>query len=300
MATVVSLEHHIHSAELLGLAATVTAIAAGPAVVLLARRAGRLSRTLAAFLPAVVLAIVAFHLLPAALAAGGWSVLAATALGFTALLVVDSQLSARAQATVRTGSALALVAVALTPHFLIDGMALLSHAGHDHGGAGETNGVRALAVVLHTLPVSAMLWALGNHFAGRRGAALIAIYAASCTVAGFFVGEALLEGVPGWFIAAFDGFLAGTLVHVTGHGFDARAPGSPFRRAVPEGVGVVAALGFALLVKHDHGQPPDQGVLMQSAASIAFVAVLYLLAARTTHPGVVATAADGRTPVTIR
>ncbi len=98
----------------------------------------------------------------------------------------------------------ALAAIGLLVHAVVDGVALLPQSG---------TGL-AYAIILHRLPVGmALWWAIRPSFG--KGVAVIAFSLIGlATAAGYFVGESIVEIAEARTLAMFQAFVAGSLIHV--------------------------------------------------------------------------------------
>lgn len=95
----------------------------------------------------------------------------------------------------------------LALHALADGAALT-----DAAGAGDR--VLASAVVLHRAPVGVALWWLARPAFGAAVAWGVLGLIAASTVAGYAVGTRVIPTLTPGAVAAFQGFVAGSLLHV--------------------------------------------------------------------------------------
>jgi hypothetical protein len=242
-----------------GLIAVLAAVALAPAVVALSRRPSWASRAVAAAIPGAVLSIVALHLIPSSLETAGLVIVVPVVLGFVAPMGADV-LAHRTSVDMRAVSALAMLLLALTPHFLLDGLALVAHHSPQLDETHDST-LRAAAIALHTLPLSAMLWMTARTAGGIRVAAAAMFYTAAATSLGFLGGGLFLSGLGGHVSAIFNAFVAGTLIHVSSHSPRRGRGGarSPARdgRVVGAGVWRAAHAGRATL-RRTLGRPRRQ------------------------------------------
>lgn len=235
-----------------GLFAVFLAVSLAPALIALSRRPSGLSRALAAAIPGAVLAIAALHLIPSSLDHVGLAAIVAVLLGFVAPLGADA-FAHRYSANVRAISALAMLLLALTPHFLLDGLALVSH-GHEHATSGDRDYVlRVAAIALHTLPLSAMIWVTARGAGGVRLATAAMFYTATSTALGFLGGGLFLSNLGESVSALFNAFVAGTLIHVSSHSHGAVAAERVRRPGTAEWIGLAAGVLITFAVPHSDG-----------------------------------------------
>ncbi len=267
-----------HAADLAGLAITLTAIAAGPLLARVFRGRSAVARALSAAVPAAVAALVAVHLLPHAIVHAGLAGLLAVLLGAAAPLAAEV-VAARAPVRHNALFALLVVLLALTPHFLIDGFALVDHHTHGQVGAGGSHAARVAAIAMHTLPLSALLWVTALHAGGARIAALSVAWVAGFTVTGFAAGSMLVPALSVVGGGVLDGFVAGTLLHVSAHSAGRVGPheAAGSRRAPSVAGAALAALSVAAVLaatNHGHGSD-DVGPLVLVASVVLSAAIAF-------------------------
>jgi hypothetical protein len=124
--------------------------------------------------------------------------------------------------------------------------AVAAHATMD--GAGIAHGEEALsvAIVLHRIPASVLVWWLLKPRFGPRSAALALVALAIATLVGFFgMAHVAIDALP---LAAFEALLGGALLHViAGHGNTDRKA-----HLVGTVAGVVAGLGLPVALLFEH------------------------------------------------
>lgn len=265
-----------------GLVLSILGLFVGLGIAGMGARAPRWFQLLDGFVLVSVGGLVLLHLAPASVVAGGWWAAGALLVGLAIPLV--------AERIGRPSAVVAPLAVAgVLVHAFLDGGALTladhrhGHGqGHDHGhGHGE---LLAIAVILHRLPIGAALGTVVAPRAGLRMALGLAVAIAAATVGGFIFGDAALHGAPGEVLGAFQGLVAGALLHVVvEHG--ASAGESSDRRAA----GVGALLGGVALFAVTHGHPMWALVPEELAAGTTF-ALLALEAGPALVLGLVLTA----------
>ena len=164
-----------------------------------------------AFILCSVLGIVLFHVLPESLIHGGLFALIAASFGLLSPTVATRFMRGGDCHIHR--SLLSLASVGLLAHAMLDGMAL-SGANHKESGA---NFVLAIAVVLHRLPEGVGIWRLVTPRVGKFWALSVLLLVACATSAGFFFGESIFVYSSEQTLAAFEGLMAGVLLHVIFH-----------------------------------------------------------------------------------
>jgi len=220
----------------LPLLASILALAVGP--VLFSRsRGGWAGPLLDGFSLIAVGGLVAVQILPQSFALAGWLVLPLVVLGFLGpgLLCGTNLL------TGRIAIPLALTGIGL--HALLDGVALVP----EDGATGHEARTLALAVVLHRIPIGLGLWWLARPVYGRRATWLLLLFIAIASVVGYLFGETLLQGASGSWVALFQAFVAGSLLHVILK-HPPRVPGNGTAGTARWASGVGGLLGIGLIV----------------------------------------------------
>ncbi len=195
---------------MLFLVASLLILLLGPLLYSLLRRREPMLSLMDGLIFVTMTGLVIFILLPESFEQGGWPTLIFAVVGLfgpTFLEVV-----ARRQARRTHVVALALGFCGLVIHAALDGTALSGML-----GSGPAGRLLPLTVVLHQLPVGLTIWWLLRPSFGL-GVALSALGAMSAaTVAGYFGGEWLTNGLSGAALAWFQALVAGSLVHVVFH-----------------------------------------------------------------------------------
>lgn len=188
--------------------------------------------------------IVAVHIVPAALTAGGNVAFVFLLLGLAFPIVLERRFHDAVPEA--HGFILVLAALGMTVHAALDGVALLP------GSAVEpTSDVTilggsplALSVVLHRLPVGMAIWwslrpAFGRSVALGAFALIIGV-----TIAAYYLAEPLIELAEAASIAWFQAFVAGSLVHVVAFGVSHEHPGEAqsSQQGWPYRVGILLGL----------------------------------------------------------
>jgi hypothetical protein len=146
--------------------------------------------------------IIVVHIVPAALEHGGNLAILIIILGLAFPMALE-RLFREASDTAHL-VIVAIAAVGLLTHALIDGVALLPGSG---------TGL-AHAIVLHRLPVGmALWWAIKSNFGIKASIIVFALFILA-TAAGYLAGESIIEVADMRTIAMFQAFVAGSLIHV--------------------------------------------------------------------------------------
>ncbi|WP_019616814.1 permease [Psychromonas ossibalaenae] len=175
---------------------------------LLQRQPGWLD-LLDAFIFVTISGLVLFHILPEVLHSGGLMVLVLMALGLLAPSWIEKYFhKAAAQAHQAT---LFLGILGLVLHASIDGSALLVEEG-DH-----TAWLLALGVLLHRFPVGLTVWWLLRPQYGRLLPMGILLSMSGATLAGALFADYSLAQLDGQWLAWFQAFVMGSIMHVVLH-----------------------------------------------------------------------------------
>ncbi len=221
---------------------SLAALALGPIVYALAARRPAGLAALDSFIFVVLSGLVLLHLVPHALGVGRGAALVAALIGLVGPTVAE-RLLRRAAAGVHL-LALTAAMVGLAGHAFLDGLALTT-----------AGGALSIAVILHRVPDGVAIWWLLRAPYGRGVAASTLGLMGLATVAGFFVGDAILINTNQAWLASIQAFVAASLVHVVLHrphvGAGERARGVPELAGGVLGAGLLAAI---LLHRHEaHG-----------------------------------------------
>ena len=178
------------------------------------------------FIALYVVYLTAFHILPDSYFRISYHAILVALAGFLFLTVAELRWNQHRVKISRTSLLLALAGLGI--HTLIDGAALVPNAlhqihdqlestGHTHSHSflpGSENNL-GMAVLLHRLPVCLMIW--GFLFPKFGLAKTLGVYGliSIMTIAGFFWGKWLLNLFSDdAFLALFEAFVAGALLHV--------------------------------------------------------------------------------------
>lgn len=187
-------------------ALSIAALMLGPVIYAASHRGTMVRRALDAAILLTIVVIIGVHVVPEAFEhAGVWSIVVLLlGLAFPVLL---ERLFRKATDTAHR-VIVAIAAVGLLIHAVVDGMALLPQNG---------NGL-AYAIILHRLPVGmALWWAIQPNF-GKTAAAIAFVLVGIATAAGYFVGESVIAVAETRSLAMLQAFVAGSLIHVVTFG----------------------------------------------------------------------------------
>lgn len=98
----------------------------------------------------------------------------------------------------------AIAAIGLLTHAIVDGVALLPQSG---------TGL-AYAIVIHRLPVGMAIWWTVRPSFGNSIAVIVFALIILATTAGYFVGEPIIEVAEARTLAMLQAFVSGSLIHV--------------------------------------------------------------------------------------
>lgn len=261
------------------LALSILALLAGPLLYVLGRRSANLRQVIDGFVFITVAGIVCVFITPAAIEAGGVQAVVALLLGLGFPVAVErifERSMQRAHVFI-----LLLAALGLVVHAVIDGIALLPGPqltndpavvrGDGLYGSLFDNQL-ALGVILHRLPVGMAIWWSVRESFGTAAAVGTFLLIIAATTAAFVLGEPVIELASTRTLAAFQAFVAGSLVHVVvfgvTHDHHAHSHGANERRGehaahhgalrVVQGgwayrVGILVGMFIVFTVPHLHG-----------------------------------------------
>ena len=188
------------------LALSIAALLLGPVVYMLGVRLPAARQILDGFIFITIAGIVAVHIIPEALARGGNPAIAFLLLGIAFPMVIERVVHEKFAAA--HGFVLALAALGLVIHSILDGIALLP----------TQNAELGYAVVLHRLPVGmAIWWSLRPNLGLTAAVAAFAMIIVA-TSASFVVGAPIVELAETRSIAWLQAFVSGSLIHIVAFG----------------------------------------------------------------------------------
>lgn len=190
------------------LLASLAVLAVGPLSYRLAEGARWAIRLLDSVVVLSVGALVVLHILPETFEHIGWIAVVPMLVGLLGPTLVERALaSLERQAKV----ALVLLIVAgLGVHALMDGIALVLPIEHEGAAAISL----PVAVVLHRIPVSLLIWWLLRPAYGTWAASGALLVEGLGAVVGFFAASSLVEHMDTPLVAAVQAFVAGSMLHV--------------------------------------------------------------------------------------
>jgi zinc transporter ZupT len=185
---------------------SIVAMLLGPVIYSAGRDNPLAKRILDGFVVLTIAAIIGFDVIPEALQHGGSLAIVVILLGLAFPLILE-RLFRKATDTAHL-FIVAIAALGLLIHSVIDGIALLPESGD----------FLAHAIVLHRLPVGmAIWWAVRPNF-GKTAAVIVFTLIGLATTAGYFVGDAIIELAEARTLAMLQAFVSGSLIHVVAFG----------------------------------------------------------------------------------
>ena len=188
------------------LALSIAALIAGPAVYTIGRRNRIARQILDGFIFITIAGIVTVNIIPEALAGGGNLAILFLALGIAFPVVLERGLHDSFHAA--HGLVLALAALGLVIHSILDGIALLPSGSRD----------LALAVVLHRIPIGMAIWWSLRPNLGLRAALAAFAMIIIASAATYFLGAPMVELAEATGIAWLQAFISGSLIHIVAFG----------------------------------------------------------------------------------
>lgn len=192
------------------LTAAIIALLAGPALFEWGRAGARIRAFLDGFAFITIAGLFLFGVLPEAVETVGpiaW-LFAAAGIGFP---IVAEKFFHHAANRAHLG-VLLLAGLGLAAHSVFDGLAL--HGGDLHSGPGGL----AMAIVAHNLSKGIALWFLLAPNFGRGVSTALFLLLMAATVFGYLASDTVLTALSRPEIAAFQAFVAGSILHVVLHG----------------------------------------------------------------------------------
>jgi len=181
---------------------------AGPLLYQWMRQGGFIARAFDRVIVAVLALVVAFLLVPEALAGLGWFALVLMAAGYLMPGLLERSLARSAHTLHLISMALALVGMAL--HSMLDGAGLA-------GSGAQDNVNLAMAIVLHRLGVGLVLWLIVLPAFGRTAALAVLLFIAAATVLGYFLTEVMLPLADRDSVLLIQSLIIGTILHSLVH-----------------------------------------------------------------------------------
>jgi len=200
------------------------ALATGPLLVVLARRAAWSTVAVDSFCVVALSGLALLHLLPECAHEAGWPALLLCLLGFLAPLFAERGLHRRDPRLRRMVLALCVLGIAV--HATLDGLAMFAGGCHHAAGlehTAEENArehsaeLLAWAVILHRIPEGVGIWWIVPRTLGRLPAVLLLGASVLSSLFGYFLGPELLDTGSRTGMAMLQALLAGSLLHVVLH-----------------------------------------------------------------------------------
>lgn len=242
----------------LGLTVAIASVALGAALVLFGTRSRAALSPIRTFALVAAVGVVLFQLLPAALgevglwALGVFIIALVLPAGFERLITLSQRKSGDSSHHDASWIAVEFGYFGLLVHRLGDGIALGLFTGTD-GSSGINIGA-LIAVVAHTVPVTAVLVLAYTERYGLRHALLRALGMAAASVLGVLLVDlapaTLILASEPWILAA----ASGLLLHVIGHDWHAESPSSTAGRLADL---LAIAAGIAVAFLGDLHTTPD-------------------------------------------
>lgn len=185
---------------------SIVALLLGPVVYTVGRRNRIVRQILDGFIFITIAGIVTVHIIPEALAGGGNLAIAFLLLGIAFPMLLERGLHESFHAA--HGLILALAALGLIIHSVLDGIALLPSQNRD----------LAYAVILHRVPIGmAIWWSLRPNLGLTAAIAAFAMIIVA-TTASFIIGAPVVEFAEASSIAWLQAFISGSLIHIVAFG----------------------------------------------------------------------------------
>jgi len=182
------------------------ALLLGPLIYAAARKNTVAQRIFDALIVIAIAVIIAIHIIPAAMQHGATLAITLIALGLVFPMLLERLFRKATDAAHLV--IVAIAAIGLLIHAIVDGVALLPQSG---------TGL-AYAIILHRLPVGmALWWAIRPSF-GKVTAISAFVLIGLATAAGYFVGESIVAVAEARTLAMLQAFVAGSLIHVVAFG----------------------------------------------------------------------------------
>lgn len=223
---------------------SIAALLAGPFVYTLGKRNAIARQVLDGFIFITIAGLVAVHIIPDSLLGGGNLAILFLALGIAFPVLIERGLHESFHAA--HGLVLALAALGLVIHSVLDGIALLP----------GSNGNLAYAVILHRLPIGmAIWWSLRPNLGIGAAATAFGLIIVSTTAA-FVFGAPVVDLAEARGIAWLQAFISGSLIHIVAFGVshDHDSHVEPAARFQDWGyrVGILAGLFFVFTAPQLH------------------------------------------------
>lgn len=187
---------------------SIVALFVGPLLYLWLRRGGFAAKAFDSVIIAVLIALMAFLLIPESWTELGYLSVALMFTGYLLPGLLESLIRKAAHTLHLISLLLALAGLAL--HAILDGAALT--AGHSDTGNGLS-----LAIVLHRFGVGLMLWLMVQPVFGKRAAFAILGFVGLATVGGWVLSETVLGLKSDHAMSVIQALVIGMIVHSLVH-----------------------------------------------------------------------------------
>ena len=185
---------------------SIVALLFGPVIYTIGRRNPVARQVLDGFIFITIAGIVTVNIIPDALANGGILALVFLALGIAFPVILERSFHSAFHAA--HGLVLALAALGLVIHSILDGIALLPSQKSD----------LAYAVILHRLPVGMAIWWSVRPNLGLAAALAAFVMIIGATAATMVLGAPAIELAEARSIAFIQAFISGSLIHIVAFG----------------------------------------------------------------------------------
>ena len=187
---------------------SIAALLLGPLIYAAGRKNKTARRLLDGLILLSIAVIIFVHIIPEALAQGGTIAIVVIILGIAFPMLLE-RLFRKAADTAHL-LIVAIAAVGLLVHAVIDGLALLSGNGVELGGGVGL----AHAIILHRLPVGMAIWWVVRPGLGTPVAVGVFALVIVATAMGYLMGDSVVQMAETRTLALFQAFVSGSLIHV--------------------------------------------------------------------------------------
>jgi len=187
---------------------SIAALLLGPLIYAAGRKNKTARRLLDGLILLSIAVIIFVHIIPEALAQGGTIAIVVIILGIAFPMLLE-RLFRKAADTAHL-LIVAIAAVGLLVHAVIDGLALLSGNGVELGGGVGL----AHAIILHRLPVGMAIWWVVRPGLGTPVAVGVFALVIVATAMGYLMGDSVVQMAETRTLALFQAFVSGSLIHI--------------------------------------------------------------------------------------
>lgn len=228
---------------------SILALILGPLFVVFAGRLRSTAIALDAFVLVAVGGLVLLHIVPQSILQSGWPALICCVLGFFAPVLTETIFRPGQRGVL--GVVLILALAGLAAHSVLDGIGLSTETG---GERADHKDLLAWAIILHRLPVGIGIWWIIPRTLGRKAAVMAMAVCIVGSLIGYGIGEQSLPEASRSFLAWFQAFLGGSLLHVVSHAHVPPPSEGEGRRRwhLASALGAVSAIAVLAFIVHDH------------------------------------------------